>query len=293
MYLDLHNHTTFSDGENSVENIFKLAKEKKVKVVSITDHDNINSIEDFLSNHYDFNGYYVPGCEITACFNGLPIEILAYGFDYKKLKEFINQKSKKENEFADILKAEHLYKIFKSIDPNVKCTKPKLVDKVWNHHFSTWKVFYQALSSELVKKEIIKDCGEEALNTRSVFLRRGINNSKSKFYVDLSGIFPSVEETVEAIHNSDGIAVIAHPLLYTNSFDVLVNIYNQVDGIECFHRSAIGHIKEIVRFAKKHKKIITGGSDCHDNIIRPFNYMKIPFRYFKKIKPYLKNIYKK
>ena len=121
MFLDLHNHTTYSDGINLVTKFLDLAKENKVKAISITDHDSIEGVKEFVNKNYKFNGFFVPGCEITTCHNGLPIEILAYGFDYKILEKFILKKSKKENELGDITKAKGLYKIFKEIDPTLKC----------------------------------------------------------------------------------------------------------------------------------------------------------------------------
>ena len=39
VYADLHVHTAYSDGIHSIEETIKLAKEKGIKVIAITDHD--------------------------------------------------------------------------------------------------------------------------------------------------------------------------------------------------------------------------------------------------------------
>ena len=291
MFIDLHNHTTYSDGRKTVKEVLKLAEENHVKVISITDHDSIKGVKEFLNSNLSFKGIFVPGCEITVCHKGLPIEILAYGFDYKKFENFIIKKNKKENKLGDLTKAKGLYRHFKSIDKNFNCEKPVLEDEIWSHHAATWKVFYKGLENPIIKNAIIKECGEKSTLSRGLFLRRGLNNPNSSFYVDVSKVFVNVDETISAIHNSGGIAVLAHPLLYTGEFDVLEELWSKIDGIECFHISAHGKTRQFIKFAKKHKKIITGGSDFHGETNRPFNSMKISYRYYKKIKPFLKKVY--
>ena len=43
IYADLHIHTNYSDGIHSIEEVVKFVKEKKIKVIAITDHDTVLS----------------------------------------------------------------------------------------------------------------------------------------------------------------------------------------------------------------------------------------------------------
>lgn len=61
MFLDLHNHTTYSDGINSVTKFLDLAKENKVKAISITEHDSIEGVKEFVNKNYKFNVFFCSG----------------------------------------------------------------------------------------------------------------------------------------------------------------------------------------------------------------------------------------
>lgn len=290
-FIDLHNHSIYSDGKKNIKEILTLSETNCVKILSISDHDTIEGVKDFISNDYHFNGKFIPGCELTVCYNGLPIEVLAYGFDVKKFDELTKEIFKKENELADITRANGLYKIFKSIDKDFKCLKPHFSDKFYIHHTETWKVYYAGLENEKIKREITQSLGQEAIEKRGVFFRKGLNTPSSKFYVDVSKIFPSVDKAVKIIHESNGIAVIAHPTLYEGNMNLINETFSMFDGIECLHTCSGKNMKNLIKFAKSHKKLITGGSDYHARTLDEFNCLKIPYKYWKKLSQSIKNVY--
>ena len=87
--IDLHIHTTYSDGTDSVEELLKKAEDNQLEVISITDHDEVGSYFELekdkkLRNLY--SGKIIIGAELKTVWNRVPIEILAYGIDYKKLR---------------------------------------------------------------------------------------------------------------------------------------------------------------------------------------------------------------
>ena len=87
--IDLHIHTIYSDGTDSVEELLKKAEDKQLEVISITDHDEVGSYFELekdkkLRNLY--SGKIIIGAELKTVWNRVPIEILAYGIDYKKLR---------------------------------------------------------------------------------------------------------------------------------------------------------------------------------------------------------------
>lgn len=83
--IDLHIHTTYSDGTYSVKEILKEAQEKKLEVISITDHDNVKAYKEI--GKIDVNNFYsgkiITGCEFKCVLPeyNLPIEILGYEFE--------------------------------------------------------------------------------------------------------------------------------------------------------------------------------------------------------------------
>ena len=78
--IDLHIHTTYSDGADSLIEVLKKAEMNKLEYISITDHDNCNAYKELKSldiKEY-YNGTIIPGIEIKCGYNGRLIEILGY-----------------------------------------------------------------------------------------------------------------------------------------------------------------------------------------------------------------------
>jgi len=82
--VDLHLHTTFSDGNLTPTELVDLCAEKGLKTISITDHDSTEGIEEAIkaSDKYkDFN--IIPGIELSADQPGIEVHVLGYFLDYK------------------------------------------------------------------------------------------------------------------------------------------------------------------------------------------------------------------
>ena len=82
-------HTSYSDGTDSLSELLDNAEKKKLEIISITDHDEIAAYIE-LNAHPDlrkkFSGVIIPGAELKTVYHSVPIEVLAYGIDYQKLK---------------------------------------------------------------------------------------------------------------------------------------------------------------------------------------------------------------
>ena len=79
--IDLHMHTNNSDGTDSTEELLLNAEKNKLNIISITDHDSIEAYYDIEKNNLRNLG-----AELKTHYNKVPIEVLAYGVDYTKLK---------------------------------------------------------------------------------------------------------------------------------------------------------------------------------------------------------------
>ena len=87
--IDLHMHTKYSDGSDSVEEILKKAENKKIEVISITDHDSVNAYYELDENpklKELYSGKIITGIEMMSSYRGVSIEVLGYGIDYKNIK---------------------------------------------------------------------------------------------------------------------------------------------------------------------------------------------------------------
>ena len=85
--IDLHMHTTYSDGTDNLEMLLKNAENKKLEIISITDHDSVDAYYELEKNselRKLYSGEIIVGTELKTFYGNVPIEILAYGIDYKK-----------------------------------------------------------------------------------------------------------------------------------------------------------------------------------------------------------------
>ena len=82
--VDLHLHTTFSDGNLTPTELVDLCAEKGLNTISITDHDSTEGIEEAIKaseKYKDFN--IIPGIELSADQPGIEVHVLGYFLDYK------------------------------------------------------------------------------------------------------------------------------------------------------------------------------------------------------------------
>jgi len=80
--IDLHTHSTITDGSCSPKEIIRLADKMKLKAVSLTDHDSIEGNKEAYQEAERLGVDFIPGIEISARFRGNRIiHILGYGID--------------------------------------------------------------------------------------------------------------------------------------------------------------------------------------------------------------------
>lgn len=126
--VDLHQHTTFSDGTDNVEELLKKNKAKCIQVMSITDHDNIDSVRVACSLLKNYDLSFIPGVEFSTDYNGESIHILCYGFDADDkiindlIEEGISLRHKRVKFRLDILKKEF----------NINLSQ-EIINKINNH----------------------------------------------------------------------------------------------------------------------------------------------------------------
>lgn len=76
--VDMHMHSTYSDGTTTVSDILKICEDKKLEYISITDHNTCKVYEDDAFKKNIFSGKVIKGVEMNARFQDKDIEVLAY-----------------------------------------------------------------------------------------------------------------------------------------------------------------------------------------------------------------------
>ena len=263
--IDLHMHTSYSDGTDSVEEILKNAKQANLEIISITDHNTCNAYQEMekinVSEFYD--GNIIVGCEFTTSYDNRLIEVLGYGFDDIKVNEYLNSFYSKElvNKRTNILYNRLLDKIS---DLGLIFNLSAVREKKFENEFFERRI-YEELSKHSENKELLK---EDVWNSFSDFFRKGLTNPTSKLFINHAEFKPSLKEIINLVHEAGGIIILAHPYQYkfNDTEKFLDKIYdeNNFDGVECFYTTFTKKQSDyLVEFAKSRNLLISGGSDYH------------------------------
>lgn len=259
--IDLHLHTTHSDGTDTVEQLLENAEKLKLEAISITDHDELGAYFE-LEKHPEirkkFSGEIITGSEILTVFDSITIEILAYGVDYKKLQIKVEDRKQVQN---DVLK--HFIKVGKTL--GIKCREDIVADpNDSNKIFGAW-VYVDEVTKYKENEEIIKSLGGF---DRRFFFRDFQSNKNTPFYYDTSIYHDDLNTVIDKIHNAGGLAFLAHGLIYPfdnrrKAVEKIISTTN-IDGLECIHPLfSSEEMKFMIDLCKKYNKFMSGGSDYH------------------------------
>ncbi|NFV14215.1 PHP domain-containing protein [Clostridium sporogenes] len=246
MYIkgDFHTHTNASDGKYSSKELIYLAKEENLDIISVTDHDTTDGIEEALFYGEKLNIKVIPGIELSTTYDNCSVHVLGYfkGNNYKNnlIKDF--QKHKKEfrkkraNEIVN--KLEEHFDIIISFDKIMESTKG-------------------VISRPHIAKAIV-DAG---YNYSWDYIFSNFIGEGCKAYVPNKTI--STEEGISLLKKSGAISVLAHPVLIKK-----INVENlfklNFDGVEAiYYMNKPEDTIKLKSLSKKYNKIITGGSDFH------------------------------
>ena len=262
--VDLHIHSTESDGYDTPKEILEKAEKLKLKVISITDHETVNAYN-VLGKDVSgiFSGKLITGIELKTYYDGKIIDILGYGFDPKlmeqNLKEFYKEKT------HAFLQKKYLKEFYKKAEClNLKVTP--ITEVKWNPD-KNWAsiIFYEELKKYTENYEKLP---KGLLDSFDAFCSE-YHNIDSLFYIDKSGDYPTLEQAIEIIHKSGGKAFVAHIYIYKcidNKISFLDECINkfEIDGIECFYPSfSEKQTKTLLEYCAKNNLLISGGSDYH------------------------------
>jgi len=281
MKIDLHVHSkSCSDGNLTVEELVREAKNRNIGLISITDHDSIGCQEKAMALTRKNGIRYVSGVELNVTFShpryqegkSISLDFLGYLFDVK------NKELKDKLQLMAHYREERAAKILSNINAEFeKEGIEKLTEKDWREiQASVDGVLGRPhIADYLVKKGIVK-------SRQEAFDKYLVKADVPKFPL-------FIEEASRLVRNAGGIIVLAHPndphgtslVTLTKSLPEQTEIIEEsmltyIDGVECWHsRNDIQTTNHYIKFAKKHGLIMTGGSDCHQKPIL-IGTVKIP-----------------
>ena len=267
MKIDLHIHTrTGSDGNLTIEEVFREAKNRNIGLISITDHDSIGCQRRAVALAKKYEISYITGVELNVTFHypegnkDVSLDFLGYGYDIRNemlrsklqlIKEYRKRRARK------ILQNLNIQFDQEGVERFTEGDLQRIEDGVEG-------VFGRPhIANYLVAKGIVKDKQE-------AFDRYLVKCDVPKYPLSLA-------EASQLISNAGGILIHAHPgdpkgtslASITHDLEKQTKVIEKymlqyIDGIECWHSE---HDEETtahyVEFAREHNMFVTGGSDCH------------------------------
>ncbi len=281
-YIDLHTHSTASDGSFTPEEVVDLAKQAGLSSFALTDHDTVKGIEQALNHAKEIGGINViPGTELSCYEDEREIHIVGLFVDHKN-EEFLDALKKMEQ--ARELRNEQMVKKF--VDGGI----PLTIDEL--KHGNPGSVITRAhFARVLVEKGVCKDKAEAF----DKYL--GIN---CPFYLPKPKVTP--EYVIGLINAAGGTAILAHPYSYKLSKSQVEELLDKLipaglAGMECYYSTYDnGQTSELRSIAYNKNLLVSGGSDFH-GAIKPdisigtgWGNLRVPEKLLDNIVEYRKNI---
>ncbi|SDB10070.1 PHP domain-containing protein [Eubacterium oxidoreducens] len=246
--IDLHVHSTASDGTFTPSKLIKLAKENNLQAIALTDHDSIDGLAEASNESAKQNIEFVPGIELSTDHNGKELHVVGLYIDptNKQLNDnlitFVNERDSRNAKMCELLQKE-----------GFDITMEKLLA------FAGTGVLTRAhFANYLVDHGYVK-------NIKAVFHEYLGNDCRC--FVDRTLI-----KTTNAIHlikQAGGVAILAHPGLYSYGDDKMRNALTEfkaagLDGLEAIYSTYTPADERYFKgLAKEYDLLISGGSDFH------------------------------
>jgi predicted metal-dependent phosphoesterase TrpH len=243
--IDLHIHSSFSDGKNTPTEIIELSRKLGIKTISITDHYSLDAYDDLKSVSDDIR--LIPGIELGEG-DIDPYHILGYNINIH------------DEKLIGALEKHKKYQMMFFV---------KLLTKLKKNGID----FYSELGSAKMEGRTV-DVGM----VFQILVDRGYYDNKDKAFhqlieLDNHGLATdncfSLQEKIQIIKKAGGLAIFAHPLKTLKNVEQLHDLISSLkktglDGIEVYHPNHSEENVETLRnMSEEFNLLITGGSDAH------------------------------
>ena len=246
--IDLHLHTTHSDGSFSTGEVMAFAKQAGLAALAITDHDIVEGIPEAMAIGKELGIEVVPGVEISSRFGETELHILGY---------FLN--------WTDPLLAQRL----RTLRDSRHLRNPKIIQRL------------NELGIPITYEEVRALAGTESVGrphiARLLMEKKFVTSAKEAFdrylangrpaFVDRE--LPEPAEAVRWIREAGGVPVLAHPTWVRTSAEGLRVLVRELKaaglgGIEVHYSTHTpSQTTEYLDLARQCDLLVTGGSDFH------------------------------
>lgn len=246
--VDLHLHTTHSDGSLTPSQVIALAHEAGVTAAAITDHDITSGIPEAMQAGREHGIDIIPGVEISSLFGDAELHMLGYFLDWQD--ERLNRR------LAVLRESRHR-------------RNPKIIERL------------QAAGIDITYDEVRAVAGTDSVGrphiARVLIEKHVVTSAQEAFDLWLAEgrpayvprELPTPAEAIRWINDAKGLAVLAHPTWIKTPESTLSDLARRLKtdglaGIEVYYSTHTARqTREYLALAKQLDLLATGGSDFH------------------------------
>jgi predicted metal-dependent phosphoesterase TrpH len=263
--IDLHAHTTASDGRMAPRDLVRAAARAGVTVLAVTDHDTADGLDEALAEGPAAGVRVLPGVELSTHAGGMDVHILGY---------FIDPREPALTGLCAALRRSRVERIRRMVGA------------------------LQAAGVRVTEEEVFAEAGPGTVSrahVARVLVRRGIVPTfaraferylgrNARAYVPSSALTPA--EAVLRIRGAGGVPVLAHPGDLADDGIIPALVQDGIEGLEAFsHNARPSEVERYVRIARDFRLLVTGGSDFHGetDFGRSLGETDCPAEYFREL----------
>ena len=277
-YIDLHVHTTASDGTMTPTEVVKLAKEIGLKAIAVTDHDTTKGLREAVSAGETYQIEVIPGCELSVEYPKgqmhivglwLPVEPKYVNRELEYLREKRHSRNQKIIEKLNKIGISITYEeVLDIVEPGSTVGRPHI-------------------ARVLVKKNIVKDVNEAFIK----YIGPG-----GKAYVPKTKFSP--EKAISILKKEGATVILAHP--FSLNLDTqelkkeLIRLKDHgLDGMEVYYSEHTPfQVQCYINLCEELNLLVSGGSDFHGTVKKDISLgtgkgnLKIPYVLLERMKEY-------
>ncbi|MDI9216456.1 PHP domain-containing protein [Clostridium tertium] len=241
---DLHIHSICSDGRFTPSDIVKMAKEKNLDYISLTDHDTLTGIKEALNEAETLNVKFIPGIELSTEYNGESIHVLGFfnkdNYDHLELNNILNE-----------FKERRISRAYKIVD-NLK--------KYHNIEIDINKVLSNGKDT-IARPHIAKAIIDAGYPYDHDYIFDNFIGNNCPAYIPSTKL--STKDGIKLLKKYGALVFLAHPVLVKKTpVEDLLDL--GFDGLEAiYYKNTEKDTDKFLGLAKDKNLFISSGSDCH------------------------------
>jgi len=246
-HIDLHTHSTCSDGTLTPIELVDLAARRRLKGIALTDHDTVAGVSEAIRRGKEKNVEILPGIEVSSHHNSTSLHILAYGIDHENpgFLDFVKklQEARDRRNQAITARFSEL-----GIPINSDELTASAADQIGRPHFARL----------LVKHKVCQNV-QDAF---TFYLKRG-----APAFVEHER--PTADEVIHQIGKAGGLAMLAHPACTDPTLEKIPALTAQLKnmglaGIEIYYPTHSHKVfLTLQKIASEQDLLPCGGTDFH------------------------------